>query len=137
MQIAVIAGAQTTLGRAQGYRGLPVRYVQWEDPVNNTITKGMESAWTPTPEELSWMRCGSNIILTVLGETHPPVLLRVEQPSEELMDLSKDTLKKVRESAEIVSRVCLALDKGAIEGALAEDIKALCSAMLDVLEMRV
>lgn len=75
MQIARITGTTRTIGKAQGYIGLPLRDVVFDDG-----TPAMLTAWTPTPDELAALNAGANVILTVLGTAHPPVLLTVGIP---------------------------------------------------------
>lgn len=60
------------LGESQGYLGLPIRDIEYEDG-----TPAMQSAWFPTPKEREAINTGSPIILTLLGTNHPPTLLDV------------------------------------------------------------
>lgn len=75
MQIIRIAGTTRTIGKAQGYLGLPLRDIVVDDPVSGP-TAAMETAWEPTPDELAALNAGAPIILCVLGSGHPPVMLR-------------------------------------------------------------
>jgi len=75
MQIGRIAGCTRVLGQSQGYNGLPLRDVTIECTVNGPDTPAMETAWFPTPEEITALAAGAPIILRVLGTSHPPVLL--------------------------------------------------------------
>lgn len=74
MMINAIQGCSRRLGKAQGYHGLPVRDVVFEDG-----TPAMQSSWQPTPSEVAAIRAGAPLILTVLGSSHPPVLIEVGQ----------------------------------------------------------
>jgi hypothetical protein len=76
MQIIRIAGATRTIGKSQGYLGLPLRDIVLEDAVNGPNTPAMETAWEPTPDELAALNAGAPVILCVLGSGHPPVMLR-------------------------------------------------------------
>ena len=80
MLIQVIAGATRTLGKSQGYIGLPIRDVVIECSVGGVATPAMESEWKPTAEELEALNKGGSIKLRVLGTSHPPVMLEVEAP---------------------------------------------------------
>ncbi|UDF29321.1 UNVERIFIED_ORG: hypothetical protein LHK14_17680 [Roseateles sp. XES5] len=75
MQIGIIQGHTRVLGKSQGYLGLPLRDVLVECPVNGPNTPGMETAWLPTPDEISAIVAGAPVILRVLGVSHPPVLV--------------------------------------------------------------
>jgi hypothetical protein len=70
-----IDGCTRTLGEAQGYRPLHVR-----DMVNLDDSVCMKSQWCPSAEELELLNKGGRIFLTVLGRSHPPVLLEVGRP---------------------------------------------------------
>ena len=69
---AKILGWTRELGKSQGYIGLTIRDIVYDDG-----TQAMQSAWTPTPAELERLNAGANIILTVLGTGHPPVKVEV------------------------------------------------------------
>lgn len=72
MLIKHIEGATRVLGKSQGYLGLPVRDVIFDDG-----TRAMMTAWEPTPDELKALLAGAPIILSVIGTGHPPVILSV------------------------------------------------------------
>lgn len=77
MMIARIPNATRTIGKSQGYLGLPLR-----DEVRNTTVDGpqtpcMVTAWEPTPDELERLNAGASVHLIVLGTVHPPVMLEV------------------------------------------------------------
>lgn len=76
MMIAMIEGCTRVCGKSQGYLGLPVRDVIINDKVNG-ITRAMETAWTPTPDELERLNKGANVILRILGTSPPPQLIEV------------------------------------------------------------
>lgn len=77
MQIGRIRGATRVLGKAQGYRGLPVR----DEPINCTVdgpdTPSMVTAWLPTPKELEALNAGAAVHVRILGTAHPPIMVEV------------------------------------------------------------
>lgn len=75
MQIGRISGCTRVLGKAQGYLGLPLRDIVINDTVNGPATPAMETAWLPTPDEITAINAGAPVILRVLGTGHPPVML--------------------------------------------------------------
>ncbi|MEF2552008.1 hypothetical protein VQ042_11655 [Aurantimonas sp. A2-1-M11] len=75
MIIGRIEGATRTLGKSQGYLGLPIRDVRLNCSVGGDGTPAMQTAWFPTPDELAAVNAGAPIHLTVLGTAHPPVML--------------------------------------------------------------
>lgn len=82
MIISRIPGATRTIGKSQGYLGLPLR-----DEVRNTTVDGpktpvMVTAWEPTPDELDRINSGYPIHLVVVGTQHPPVMLEVKWPAD-------------------------------------------------------
>lgn len=77
MQIGMIEGMTRVIGKSQGYAGLPLRDIVYEDG-----TPAMESAWFPTPKELEALAAGAPVILEVLGTGHPPVKLKTGNPPE-------------------------------------------------------
>lgn len=83
MQIGRIAGCTRVIGKSQGYLGLPLRDVILETTVDGPATPAMQSAWFPTPDEIAAINSGAPVILTVLGQGHPPVMLGTgEIPAE-------------------------------------------------------
>lgn len=72
MEIAQIKGATRVLGVSQGYRGLPIVDTVFGD------SPAMVSEWVPSDEERASIAGGKNIFLSVLGTSHPPVLLAIE-----------------------------------------------------------
>lgn len=77
MIIGRIEGATRTLGKAQGYLGLPLRDVLVNSTVDGPATPAMETAWLPTPDEIARLTAGAPVILRVLGTAHPPVMIEV------------------------------------------------------------
>lgn len=60
MLVAIIEGATREIGKSQGYFGLPVKDIILPDG-----TPMMQTAWTPTPDELAALQAGANIIVTL------------------------------------------------------------------------
>lgn len=79
MMIKRIDGVTRVLGKSQGYLGLYVRDIKVSCSVNGDETPAMETSWEPTPEELNALNAGGSVVLRVLGTTHPPVLIYVEE----------------------------------------------------------
>lgn len=67
-----IEGTTRRIGKEQGYLGLCVR-----DFIYGDGTPAMQTAWQPTPSEMALIAAGQPIILTLLGSSHPPMLLEV------------------------------------------------------------
>lgn len=87
MDIKEIDGATRTIGKSQGYRGLPLR-----DEIITTNIGGkdrevpaMFSEWTLSEEEVHQLIKGGTIRLCVLGQSHPPVLLNVMTKEGEVL----------------------------------------------------
>jgi hypothetical protein len=72
MQVGYIVGATRTLGKAQGYLGLPVK-----DEMLGCGAPQMTTAWLPTPEEIIAIVGGAAIYVRILGSSHPPILVDV------------------------------------------------------------
>ena len=77
MLIDHIDGATRTLGKSQGYIGLPVRDEIQVDPTTNTQVSVMVTAWRPLPDELERIMAGAPIYLHLFGTQHPPVRMEV------------------------------------------------------------
>lgn len=77
MHIGRIQGTTRTIGKSQGYYGLPLRDITLNDTVTGPGTPAMESAWLPTPDELTALAAGAPVILRTYGSGHPPVMLYV------------------------------------------------------------
>lgn len=75
MIITVPVGVTRTLGKQQGYKGLPIKDVIIDG------TPFMLSVWEPSPEEIQRIKAGAKIILSVLGTQHPPVKVDVGEPA--------------------------------------------------------
>lgn len=77
MHIGRIEGATRTIGKSQGYNGLPLRDELVNCTVNGDNTPSMVTAWLPTPEELVALNAGAAIHVRILGSSHPPIHLGV------------------------------------------------------------
>lgn len=73
MQAGRIENHTRIIGKGQGYIGLPLRDVVENCTVNGDGTPAMQTAWLPTPKEIEAINAGAPIILTVIGNAHPPV----------------------------------------------------------------
>jgi len=83
MIIARIPNATRTIGKSQGYLGLPLRDEMRNCTVNGEQTPVMLTAWEPTPDELERLNKGACVHLVILGNSHPPVMLEVGDPIAE------------------------------------------------------
>lgn len=83
MQIGVIERATRTLGKSQGYMGLPVRDEVVNCRVNGEGTPTMVTAWLPTPAELAALNRGASVHVRIHGTSHPPILVEVGPVPEE------------------------------------------------------
>jgi hypothetical protein len=86
MEIGRVEGFTRVLGRGQGYVPLPIKDIR----VNYVGLDGREvsvpamlTAWFPTPEEMQLLLQGAPIMLTILGNGHPPVTMEVGRVPEE------------------------------------------------------
>lgn len=77
MMIGRIEGATRTIGKSQGYAGLPLRDVVVNCAVGGEGKPAMVLAWTPTPDELARLVAGASVQLWILGTAHPPVMVEV------------------------------------------------------------
>lgn len=77
MQIGHIAGATRTLGKSQGYLGLPLRDETINCAVGGEGTPSMVTAWLPTPAELAALNAGAAIHVRIIGTAHPPIMVGV------------------------------------------------------------
>ncbi|QIB32666.1 hypothetical protein [Ancylobacter pratisalsi] len=77
MLIKHIAGATRTIGKCQGYMGLPLRDEPIHCTVNGPATPSMVTAWEPTPDEIARINAGAPVLLRVLGTQHPSVMIEV------------------------------------------------------------
>jgi hypothetical protein len=72
-----IEGATNVLGAKQGYKPLYVRATNVTDPVSTNATYLLETAWTPTPEELDMLNRGASVHVGLLCSQHPPIKVGV------------------------------------------------------------
>jgi len=79
-----ISGFTRELGKSQGYLGLPVRDEEIVDNATGLRTPCMTTAWEPTPEELRRLNAGGMVEIRVLGIAHPPILVGVGLPPQEM-----------------------------------------------------
>lgn len=78
MQPLAIRGATRILAKDQDeYIRLHVK----DEPLPNGGNL-MWSLWEPTPAELATLAAGGSVRLGILGFSHPPVVLSVQQPPE-------------------------------------------------------
>jgi len=83
MQIGRIEGATRTIGKSQGYFGLPLRDELINCTVNGEATPAaMVTAWLPTPEELTALNAGAAVHVRILGVEHPPIMVSVGEAPE-------------------------------------------------------
>lgn len=78
-----IEGATRTIGESQGYIGLPLRDIVVNDSVTGPATPAMQSAWAATDAERAAIASGGALILTVMGKSHPPVMLEIGAAPDE------------------------------------------------------
>lgn len=86
MMIQHIEGCTRTLGKSQGYLGLPIADVMLDDGAGGTYP-AMVSAWEPDPEEMKRLAAGAKVYLRIVGTDlcpngHPPVMLAVGEVPE-------------------------------------------------------
>ena len=77
MIIRMISGCTRVCGKAQGFLGLPIRDALVNDRVLGQVP-AMQSAWEPTPDELDMLVAGGSVVITILGQTPPPMMVSVE-----------------------------------------------------------
>lgn len=77
MQIGRIFRATRTLGKSQGYLGLPVRDEIINEKVTGEGTPCMVTAWLPTPKELEALNKGAPVHVRLIGTSHPPIMVEV------------------------------------------------------------
>lgn len=80
MLVGHIEGATRTIGKSQGYLGLPLRDEKINCAVNGEGTPAMVTAWLPTPEELAALNAGAAVHVRILGTAHPPIMVGVGSP---------------------------------------------------------
>lgn len=72
-------------GKAQGFKGLPVRHsdrplVDKNGELTGTTVHVIATAWTPTPEELAKLNAGGNVIIEEWAELPNPTNVSVSDP---------------------------------------------------------
>jgi hypothetical protein len=77
MQLGRIKDATRTIGKSQGYMGLPLRDELINCKVSGQGTPAMVTAWFPTPKELEDMNAGAPVHVKILGTVHPPIMVEV------------------------------------------------------------
>jgi hypothetical protein len=75
MEIGHITGSTRTVGKCQGYLGLPLRDEVVNCPVNGPETPAMVTAWFPTPKELAALNAGAPVHVRILGTVPPPMFV--------------------------------------------------------------
>lgn len=83
MLINRIPGATRVIGKVQGYLGLPIRDDVVECSVNGPNTPSMTTSWQPTPEELDRLQQGASVHVTLLGRSHPPIIVSVGEAPDQ------------------------------------------------------
>lgn len=87
-EILRIQGATRTLGKSQGYYGLPVRddVEQFPEALEHSLatsgvtgpnTPVMATAWQFSPDELAALNAGAPLYVKLVGIAHPPIMLAV------------------------------------------------------------
>jgi len=77
MQIGRVLGATRTIGKQQGYMGLPIRDDFIHCKVSGGTTTAMTTAWLPTPKELEALNAGAPVLVRLIGTMHPPIIVEV------------------------------------------------------------
>lgn len=88
MMICRPEGTTRTLGKQQGYLGLPVRDIVLECEAAGGEVPAMVTAWEPTPDEIAALAAGAKVYVTIIGQQHPPIVLQVGDPPDSLEDRS-------------------------------------------------
>ncbi|MBI1214152.1 MAG: hypothetical protein GC190_22035 [Alphaproteobacteria bacterium] len=84
-----IAGANAALGQPKNWNAtIQGRVITLHvRKANTNAGPVMQSAWLPTLEEIEAIRAGAPVILTIVGEVHPPVGVSVgEAPKADQSD---------------------------------------------------
>lgn len=79
MLIAYIKGANRVCGKSQGFLGLPIRDTTIKAN-DGTVYNVMNTAWTPTPDELLILNAGGNVVIAQIGTTPLPMAVGVSAP---------------------------------------------------------
>ncbi|WP_247337547.1 hypothetical protein [Bradyrhizobium sp. 147] len=105
MIIAHIEGATRICGKAQGYRGLPLRDEVINDAVNGEGTPAMVTAWQPTPEELAALNAGASVHVRILGTKPPPMMVGVGPAPEPAAAPAQDALAaRIDDATDVIVR---------------------------------
>lgn len=79
MNSQYLKGATRVIGEEQGYMPLPIR----DDLVETLVGEHVEqwpvmiSEWKPTPDELADLMAGAPVRISILGTSHPPIIVGV------------------------------------------------------------
>lgn len=65
------------IGKSQGFKGLAVHFTTCDGDI-----PCLQTAWTPTPDEIARIVAGANIIVNLLTPQHPAILLEVGKVPE-------------------------------------------------------
>ncbi len=84
MMIGMIEGCTRILGKSQGYLGLSIKDQTYLDVTTGETVPTMVSAWLPSPAELEALNKGASIHVRLFGNQHPPIMLSVGTPPEEI-----------------------------------------------------
>lgn len=94
MLIRRIKGCTDTIGKEQGYNGLPIREVIKPTNIGGQVYPllHVESAWEPTPLEMQALVNGASVVVSVLTFSHPlqPLNLYVETNEDVTADDAAD-----------------------------------------------
>lgn len=83
MHIGHIEGATRTIGKSQGFLGLPLRDEVLGCSVSGAATPMMFTAWLPTPAELAALNSGAAVHVGIQGKAHPPIAVLVGPEPDE------------------------------------------------------
>jgi hypothetical protein len=70
------------IGKSQGFKGLAVHFTTVFDTGIQQECPCLQTAWTPTPDELAALNAGANVIVHLLAKQHPPIILYVGEPPQ-------------------------------------------------------
>jgi len=72
------AGAIKVIGREQGFLGLAVHFTTTFDTGIQQECPCLQTAWTPSPDELAILNSGGNVMVQLLAHQHPPIAVYVD-----------------------------------------------------------